>query len=635
MKSASLPVRLRRLGAGLLASPAREHSATQPRLCVCIGTDADDEALAGAAAALQRCFPPGVPTALRTFTDAELAEQRGRCGGAAPLCWMWSELAAFSQSCFGPCWTLLLGDDVTVEPAGWPAVLAEFVAQRPHLRCTALLDAADPGFPSFLAVSPRHLEVFGRVLPEQLLNQGGDPLLYDLYRSFGTAAVCPDVVLINAVGGPAGTVFPGPAAGAAAEPRYSRCPLSVHQWRAALRSWQAALAAEQPQLRRRMQVAVAVPSYRVNSAALSSIFQRSTAATIPDADVRMFVVVDNPGCSKAALAWLRSEQQRRLDGLRVRLSAANQGAAGARNALLDEAAACDLVVLFDDDVEPSPGAVAAYVQGYRDHPEAAGLAGPTYLERRPSELLPTAIHMSDVSFFWEAPASGLLGKHVPWAVSANMAVPYTGLRFRPGFPRTGGGEDVDFCVQLGARLVAVPEAAATHPWWPERRPKIYGRFWGWAAGDGRLIELWPSLAYRRAPNPAELCLLLVAVAPALMACGLASARALACCLPAVLATDLLISILRNCCLPARRRQHPCASWLRPLAAAEAFVIVTLASEGGRLVGHLKRGSWGCLCRSFDWFCGSQPAVVAGEQRRATLRAGCCLAAAAAWLCLSH
>lgn len=56
---------------------------------------------------------------------------------------------------------------------------------------------------------------------------------------------------------------------------------------------------------------------------------------------------------------------------------------------------------------------------------------------RPTGLcLPT--HTADVTFFWEAPASGQLAGHVPWAVTANMAVPYPEARFRPGFPRTGG-----------------------------------------------------------------------------------------------------------------------------------------------------------------------------------------------------
>lgn len=116
---------------------------------------------------------------------------------------------------------------------------------------------------------------------------------------------------------------------------------------------------------------------------------------------------------------------------------------------------------------------------------------------------------------------------------------------------------------------------------------------------------------------------------------LASALALAGCLPAVLAADLILCILRNCCLASRREQHPCVWWLRPLAAAEAFVIATLASEGGRLVGHLKRGSWVSLCCSFDWFCGSQPVVMVGEQRRAALRASTCLAAVCAWLYLAR
>ncbi len=63
-----------------------------------------------------------------------------------------------------------------------------------------------------------------------------------------------------------------------------------------------------------------------------------------------------------------------------------QGAAGARNALLDEAAPCDLIVLFDDDVEPAPGAVAAYVHAFRACPQAAGFAGAPLVLTRPADL---------------------------------------------------------------------------------------------------------------------------------------------------------------------------------------------------------------------------------------------------------
>lgn len=38
----------------------------------------------------------------------------------------------------------------------------------------------------------------------------------------------------------------------------------------------------------------------------------------------------------------------------------------------------------------------------------------------------------------------------------------------------GGGEDLDFNLQLGGRMRAVPGAAVVHPWWPEGRPWVSG-----------------------------------------------------------------------------------------------------------------------------------------------------------------
>lgn len=47
---------------------------------------------------------------------------------------------------------------------------------------------------------------------------------------------------------------------------------------------------------------------------------------------------------------------------------------------------------------------------------------------------------------------------MPWAVTANMAVRATGVRFGSGFPRTGGGEDIDFCLRAApCGMVAVPQ----------------------------------------------------------------------------------------------------------------------------------------------------------------------------------
>lgn len=55
------------------------------------------------------------------FPLAELSRLRA---GGAPLCWMWGQLVAAAHGVFGSEWTLLIGDDVHIEPANWAARLA-------------------------------------------------------------------------------------------------------------------------------------------------------------------------------------------------------------------------------------------------------------------------------------------------------------------------------------------------------------------------------------------------------------------------------------------------------------------------------------------------------------------------------
>jgi hypothetical protein len=47
---------------------------------------------------------------------------------------------------------------------------------------------------------------------------------------------------------------------------------------------------------------------------------------------------------------------------------------------------------------------------------------------------------------------------VPWAVTANMAVRNNPARFLECFPKTGGGEDIDFCLQAApGGMLSVPK----------------------------------------------------------------------------------------------------------------------------------------------------------------------------------
>lgn len=55
-----------------------------------------------------------------------------------------------------------------------------------------------------------------------------------------------------------------------------------------------------------------------------------------------------------------------------------------------------------------------------------------------------------MAYFWEAPSQM---QRLPWAVTANVAFKNTGrVHFKPEFLKTGGGEDVDACLQVGVRV---------------------------------------------------------------------------------------------------------------------------------------------------------------------------------------
>lgn len=68
-----------------------------------------------------------------------------------------------------------------------------------------------PALPASLPPFSPSAQLFGSMLPEQLLNQGGDLLLFELYQSFGATAVCGSVTVENAVGAaPHGSAFAWP-----------------------------------------------------------------------------------------------------------------------------------------------------------------------------------------------------------------------------------------------------------------------------------------------------------------------------------------------------------------------------------------------------------------------------------------
>lgn len=99
------------------------------------------------------------------------------------------------------------------------------------------------------------------------------------------------------------------------------------------------------------------------------------------------------------------------------------------------------------------------------------------------------------------------------------------VQFKGVYPKTGGGEDIDFVFQMkefyfsrpGSRLhasnsmvVSVPGAIASHPWWNAGN-LCYSQIAGWAWGDSLCLTEWPAKTFLVFPNWVEVATLLIMV----------------------------------------------------------------------------------------------------------------------------
>jgi hypothetical protein len=345
---------------------------------------------------------------------------------------------------------------------------------------------------------------------------------------------------------------------------------------------------------------------------------------------------------------------------------------------------------------------------------SAGAAGFVRLSRLPEPSTPRAraLHYAGVAFFWSIAAHVGPGKPVHWGVTANLLVQRReGIKFDLSYPKTGGGEDVAFCIDLqvdcsnslcticahacafeviasaimsthnaewrlqlpglalveltgicqetvgcgcmqeatGLPLISWPEAEVEHPYWNNGTPHL-SRFFNWAFGDGLLLDRYCQKTYRSAPNITELSLLILLLAPLpVCACALgaldrpSSVDALLAMLVATVAMQaldcclILADLLRRTHVQATLNNAKCNSHghctgdgllermgmdgsegtAALVATAVHTKAVLIASEAGRLAGHLSHGTlWRNWGRRFKWWGDSRADIVVSEQLRA-------------------
>lgn len=331
------------------------------------------------------------------------------------------------------------------------------------------------------------------------------------------------------------------------------------------------------------------------------------------------VVVDNPGKLMAMFGSLSCEVaasllEKHLSGLsgnniRVRCNVVNSGASATRNRGLEESAA-EYVLFLDDDVIPDKQLLFEYEKELRQlTASTVGLVGMVRFPRRTNlSILHAAVLMSYLTFMFEI-ASNEHYKTPAWGVTANLLVKRSKTRFDTAYAKTGGGEDVDFCLHLtqetGGQLRTAPHAKVTHDYWPGGLSVILVHFFKWAIGDSALFSRYSEHCYSSFPNLAEFSLAVFLIGSPVYVGGALSPLFFPFLLFGLFFVDVTVDLFQK-----NGFEHRCSLLECPFSLSYRILAHCLANcyvivlESGRLYGHWKRGElFRNACRRFDWHCG--------------------------------
>jgi nucleoside-diphosphate-sugar epimerase/glycosyltransferase involved in cell wall biosynthesis len=534
------------------------------------------------------------------------------------VCSLWRDCArrAWQDGCQ---YFLLMGDDVTLEDEGWMRdAHGEFMTMAtagsvpPGFGCVAFTDISFPGMPTFPIVHRTHMDIFeGEIVPEVFVNQDGDPYLYQLYRRWGCSRMF-SLRIRNSVGGSEPARYAKQHAVDWTFDTLDDATTRVEMW----------LSKRDFVVVRKLTLDIVIPCYRVQMSFLEPILQLQQSSTCT---VMFIIIIDDP--QSPTIAELLRKYAHRPD-VRIRVNPENLGASASRNRGMQESAA-EWVHFLDDDISPRPDILVEAENIIRAHPNAAGFVG-NALFPPAEDVFATAVHLAGVTYFWDIATK--ISDDLPWGVTANLIARRNkdGVYYDLQFPKSGGGEDIDFCRKKrlyalehgGEGFRAAPNVVVTHPWWNDGK-RSYWRFYMWSVGDGALVGRFPEHTYiDYAPNGAEqlmLCTfaLLVAIFFNNHHLLVWIAKLGGAVILANVTHDLYRHLWRN--EDRAGAINSTVGGIRWLLAIVESTFIRLASEMGRVVGMLTRAEIMFVGRRFDWFTGRAGNGPRNEERRNSLQ----------------
>lgn len=518
-------------------------------------------------------------------------------GQEGKICKIWNQLAkcAYNKGCD---LTVLFGDDVILQTNNWKQLIETSfsdIANSTGLPygcgCVAFKDISFPGFPTFPVIHRFHFTTFKElVIPSQLFNQGGDPYLFALYNHFGASKFV-DAYLNNTLGGKETST------------RYVKRHV---RWNNEILSTGINLLSNSISQSPLICIDIVVPTYRCDIAILSKIISLRSTKNVR---VSFWLIIDNPDATNL-------DEVRALESIydnysvNIREHVKNYGASAARNTGLDYSDA-DWVILLDDDVTPSEHIIDAYIGAIQRYPSAKIFVGNTKLPP-PCSLITHAFVASDLIGSYNIAERRI---DPPWGVTANLCVcgRTSRVRFLLEYPKTGGGEDIDYCIRAAkgkGSIIAVPGALAYHPWWRNGNFSCLWHILGWSRGESLCISsiYLKEHVYFSAPNGIEICISVLSISLMMKTIGYYQIN-----LFSIILSIFIVFCLETLWHSSHVNKRVALPYKRNLIG-RIFISflaawVVMFQEAARFISHIQRGYLQNLFWRFDWVCGKNPDYV--------------------------
>lgn len=245
----------------------------------------------------------------------------------------------------------------------------------------------------------------------------------------------------------------------------------------------------------KISIDVVIPSFRLQENYILPLLDLKIPV---NTSINFFLIVDNPALSiPESIQALTINQPALTTGqagfpagrqISIIINQQNLGVSQTRNKGI-EAGTGDWILFLDDDIEADDDLLVNYTNAIEQDADEIGFIGYVQFPEANQPFTKAVIASGSMDIFSVA----LRKEFFAWGATANIMLKRSAVgsvRFSTKFPKKGGGEDVDFFLNVRKEngdkdFKTLREAKVKHPWWRGEKPD-FERPFRYGMGNGLL-----------------------------------------------------------------------------------------------------------------------------------------------------